>query len=308
MSVTAAFLGGLVGARVAWELSPYPSRPGSCYAVATLLSFFAAERHRSGFVAQLCAAFSAGMAMQSAMQGGVLDDWKAFNLWLELDDTALHALIRVLVKYQGPILLAWARHSSQHEIRAVAAQRFDTSLLFFPAAGCFFGNAIKVMVKTLPHLYQRLCRWKAVPALALSEKFETWNIVRQIDDRIFIMFHGTTKESAAEIVRHGFQPSAGGLLGPGVYMTRDVLKTQAYARGAILECRVRVGKTVNVAKNPALCRTWHAAGYDSAFLPDGNRVVQSGRSEDCIFDPKRIEVVDVYGTDSAQWGLIRSVF
>ena len=58
------------------------------------------------------------------------------------------------------------------------------------------------------------------------------------------MYHGTTRSNARSIQREGFRPSSGGMLGPGVYCSRDINKARQYggSNGVILKLEVSVGK------------------------------------------------------------------
>lgn len=122
------------------------------------------------------------------------------------------------------------------------------------------------------------------------------------DKGIYKMFHGTSVASARAIVAGGFQPSSGGMLGKGVYMSRDVKKASNYpylstsSNRVILELRVRVGRVKRIDKdNHPLQHTWSSNGYNTAWVPPncGMKSVPSGLEEDCVFDPKRVTVVGV---------------
>jgi len=127
-------------------------------------------------------------------------------------------------------------------------------------------------------------------------------------------YHGTTVANALAIVESGFRPSASGMLGPGVYWSDDVAKTRPYVRdasGTVLKLMVGNGKTKTIdQRGHASQLTWHAEGYDSAYVPPNTTPaagwVQSGLSENCTFDPSRVMVVAVssdYGVtfpDTAQ--------
>lgn len=118
----------------------------------------------------------------------------------------------------------------------------------------------------------------------------------------YTMYHGTTVASARLIIASGFQQSQGGLLGKGVYVTRDVLKACNYPRNSkvsdrvVLKLRVRLGKCKEIRsdKDPLLS-TWNQHGFDSAWVPpDANMSsVPSGLQENCVFDPDRVEVVGI---------------
>uniref|UniRef100_A0A3B1K180 PARP catalytic domain-containing protein n=1 Tax=Astyanax mexicanus TaxID=7994 RepID=A0A3B1K180_ASTMX len=116
-------------------------------------------------------------------------------------------------------------------------------------------------------------------------------------NQIYTMYHGTTLSNALPIARNGFIPSSGGMLGPGVYVSRSFYKACAYPqflppndKGVVLKIRVRVGKVkkINYHGHP-IQFTWHQHGYDTAWVPPMCGMVPSGVEEDCVWDPKRIE-------------------
>ncbi|KAK3571230.1 hypothetical protein QTP86_005423 [Hemibagrus guttatus] len=119
--------------------------------------------------------------------------------------------------------------------------------------------------------------------------------------RYYIMYHGTTLEAAKQIKQHGFRCSSGGMLGPGVYVSRSIDKAKRYplkpepgTRLAILKLRVRVGKVKKIDRQGhPLQKTWHNQ-YDTAWVPPNCGMVPSGLEEDCVWDPNRIEVLDMY--------------
>ncbi|GCB81718.1 hypothetical protein scyTo_0022557, partial [Scyliorhinus torazame] len=127
------------------------------------------------------------------------------------------------------------------------------------------------------------------------------------DGRGYTMYHGTHKNDAANIIRSGFVPSKDGLLGPGVYVSRDRNKARAYPKTAadtdrvVFKLEVRVGKVKKIDRdNHPLQKTWHQQGYDCAWVPPkcGMLSIPSQKEEDCVWDPKRITVVDVaYAND-----------
>eukprot|EP00418_Pyrodinium_bahamense_P003734 CAMPEP_0179016408 /NCGR_PEP_ID=MMETSP0796-20121207/3300_1 /TAXON_ID=73915 /ORGANISM="Pyrodinium bahamense, Strain pbaha01" /LENGTH=109 /DNA_ID=CAMNT_0020712089 /DNA_START=89 /DNA_END=418 /DNA_ORIENTATION=+ len=105
------------------------------------------------------------------------------------------------------------------------------------------------------------------------------------------MYHGTSEASAKQIERFGFLRSSDGMLGAGVYVSRDVEKARKYG-DVVLRLQVNVGrvKRINYQGHP-LQKTWHAAGYDTAWVPPLCGMVSSGMEEDCVFDPGRITVL-----------------
>ena len=48
------------------------------------------------------------------------------------------------------------------------------------------------------------------------------------DNRVYTMYHGTSKQVAAIIMKTGFKQSSGGMLGQGVYLSRDLQKASRY--------------------------------------------------------------------------------
>ncbi|XP_070760429.1 uncharacterized protein [Enoplosus armatus] len=112
---------------------------------------------------------------------------------------------------------------------------------------------------------------------------------------VYKMYHGTSVASARLIIANGFNQSSGGLLGKGVYVSREKRKADHYGP-VILELRVRVGRIKRIDRdNHPMQYTWHAHGYDTAWVPPniGLKAVPSGLEEDCVFDPKRVKVVGI---------------
>ncbi|XP_042343737.1 uncharacterized protein LOC121944118 [Plectropomus leopardus] len=119
---------------------------------------------------------------------------------------------------------------------------------------------------------------------------------------VYTMFHGTSIASARLIIASGFKQSTGGMLGRGVYVSRDKKKASHYPLNSnisdrvVLEVRVRVGRVKRIDQdNHPMQYTWHANGYDTAWVPPkcGLKAVRSGLEEDCVFDPKRVKVVGI---------------
>lgn len=120
--------------------------------------------------------------------------------------------------------------------------------------------------------------------------------------RVYIMYHGTHIDNAESIIINGFKPSSGGMLGRGVYTSRNIRKAMCYPLRTdkrdqvVFKLKVNVGKVKKInCDNHPLRTTWHDNGYDCAWVPPHSNLstVKSGREEDCVWDPKRITVVDV---------------
>ncbi|XP_036381256.1 grass carp reovirus (GCRV)-induced gene 2p [Megalops cyprinoides] len=147
----------------------------------------------------------------------------------------------------------------------------------------------------------------------MSVKFYGWEVMYDDDQhlqaeqepksgRLYTMYHGTKVQVARNIIRDGFRQSADGMLGPGVYVSRNQKKAERYPLNSpvtdrvVLKLRVDVGKVKRIdTDNHPLQKSWHSQGYDTAWVPPncGMRAVPSGLEEDCVWDPKRVEVVDI---------------
>lgn len=119
------------------------------------------------------------------------------------------------------------------------------------------------------------------------------------DRGVYTMYHGTGIASARLIIANGFRQSSKGMLGPGVYVSRSQKKAAHYplqsqlSDRVVLELRVHVGHVKRIDKdNHPLQYTWNKNGYHTAWVPPkcGLKGVPSGLEEDCVFDPKRVEV------------------
>lgn len=114
------------------------------------------------------------------------------------------------------------------------------------------------------------------------------------DRKSLTMFHGTSESSARAILRmRELLPSDTGLLGRGIYCSRNVEKAQHYGP-VVLELVVHVGKVAVITKaHHPLQKCWQAQGFDSAWIPAGCKVSKSNLEEHCVADPKRVLVVGV---------------
>ncbi|KAK2912082.1 hypothetical protein Q8A67_004215 [Cirrhinus molitorella] len=87
---------------------------------------------------------------------------------------------------------------------------------------------------------------------------------------------------------------------PGVIVgPKGVLEWRALClsvAGKLLKTAVRVGKVKKIdCDNHPLQKSWSKSGYDCAWVPPNSNIttIKSGREEDCVWDPKRITVIDV---------------
>jgi hypothetical protein len=111
-----------------------------------------------------------------------------------------------------------------------------------------------------------------------------------IDGEVMIMYHGTSESSARAIESGGFRVSEDGMLGKGVYCSRDIDKAKAYG-SIVLRLSVRTGRVKRIdAQGHSMQKNWHAQIYDTACVPP-NTMNPSGKEEDCVRDPGRITVL-----------------
>ncbi|XP_053543871.1 grass carp reovirus (GCRV)-induced gene 2e [Ictalurus punctatus] len=120
------------------------------------------------------------------------------------------------------------------------------------------------------------------------------------DGKVYRMYHGTSQYAAAQIMRNGFKQSEVGMLGRGVYLSRDLNKASRYPLGlpehqrVVIRVRVNVGRVKKIDhQGHRMQKTWHDYGYDTAWCPPGCGMVRSGLEEDCVWDPARVEVIDI---------------
>ena len=113
------------------------------------------------------------------------------------------------------------------------------------------------------------------------------------------MYHATkTAESAARIINEGFKISqrTSLVLGDGLYVSRDIHKTQPY--GSIcFKLLVYPGKTFVVENDttPEERTSWNEE-FSSAWLPPNNKVAPSGLEETCVKSASQVRVLGIaYG-------------
>uniref|UniRef100_A0A8C5MUS1 PARP catalytic domain-containing protein n=1 Tax=Leptobrachium leishanense TaxID=445787 RepID=A0A8C5MUS1_9ANUR len=138
-------------------------------------------------------------------------------------------------------------------------------------------------------------RIKVQPPPHLSQGID----LQPTDGNIYVMYHGTTLAAAIQIIMNGFHRSADGMLGRGVYVSRDQDKAERFPLEdkrdqVILKLRVNVGKVIKIDRQDhPMQKTWHDHGNDTAWVPEYCGMVESGLEEDCVWDPKRIKVVGI---------------
>ncbi|KAM7387477.1 hypothetical protein PAMA_009882 [Pampus argenteus] len=130
-----------------------------------------------------------------------------------------------------------------------------------------------------------------------------------IDGKKYVMYHGTTSTNAEAILASGFRQSKDGMLGPGVYLSRDLEKASRYpikhpeSDRVVIKVSVKVGKVIAINHQGHPCQTtWHDYGFDTAWVPPGCGMVKSGLEENCVWDPNRIRIIDTIKPRPVQSG------
>jgi len=122
--------------------------------------------------------------------------------------------------------------------------------------------------------------------------------------QVFVMYHATkTPESAAKIIQEGFDISQGGpagnpnlFLGDGLYVSRDIHKTQLYGT-VCFKLLVYPGKTFVVEENTSKEEriSWQGE-FSSAWIPPNNKIHPTGLEETCVKSPSQVRVLGIaYG-------------
>jgi hypothetical protein len=160
---------------------------------------------------------------------------------------------------------------------------------------CAGGQAVAWLMQVARlHLPARVAVAMVVCTLSLA----WWNVygsrkrpaLSSCSGHSFTMYHGTSEGAARSIESAGFRPSTGGMLGRGVYVSRDIQKARAYG-SVILRCRVDVGKVKRIDRQGhPLQQSWHGS-YDSAWVPPQCGMVPSGLAETSVLNPSRIRVL-----------------
>ncbi|CAL8316704.1 unnamed protein product [Arctogadus glacialis] len=119
--------------------------------------------------------------------------------------------------------------------------------------------------------------------------------------RTYVMYHGTTRTIAKAILSEGFRQSADGMLGPGVYLSRDLNKASRYpintphSERVVIRVKVNVGNVIAINHQGHPRRKnwhdhWYGEVFDTAWCPPDCGMTPSGMEEDCVWDPTRIEI------------------
>ncbi|KAI1903776.1 hypothetical protein AGOR_G00030700 [Albula goreensis] len=130
---------------------------------------------------------------------------------------------------------------------------------------------------------------------------DTWprSYMEPRDANRYIMYHGTSRAAAQQIMANGFRQSSDGILGQGVYISRDLHKASRYPlelpehERVVLKLRVNVGRVKKIDRQGhPMQKTWHTKhGYDTAWIPPNCGMLPSDLEEDCVWDPRRITVI-----------------
>ncbi len=122
-------------------------------------------------------------------------------------------------------------------------------------------------------------------------------------DRILLMYHGTDPENIDSILSSGFRVSKGPrqMLGTGIYVSEDINKTVNYG-DVTFKLAVYMGKTRKITSQDQSDRTTWQSQANSAWVPAGCGMVDSGRSENCVRHTKQIRILGI----CRGWNLLNS--
>eukprot|EP00932_Pfiesteria_piscicida_P005760 SRR837773.15673.p2 GENE.SRR837773.15673~~SRR837773.15673.p2 ORF type:complete len:147 (-),score=58.22 SRR837773.15673:20-403(-) len=114
------------------------------------------------------------------------------------------------------------------------------------------------------------------------------------------LFHSTSQEAGAKIqATKRMRPGVDGVLGRGIYFaeTQQACEKKALHHGAMVRCRVDLGKCLFVSEGDAIWRMLSDGGFGEKKLK--NAGISSvccdfnGGREYCVFDPSRVKVLEV---------------
>eukprot|EP00064_Thunnus_orientalis_P023401 superscaffoldBa00008808_g23640 len=122
--------------------------------------------------------------------------------------------------------------------------------------------------------------------------------------KTFEMYHGTSRANAKAILASGFHRSLDGMLGPGVYLSRDLKKAMFYPVGhpehdkVVIKVSVNVGKVITIErKGHPRQKNWrdpkYGEVYDTAWIPPWSGMVKSNFETHCVWDPNRIKILSI---------------
>ncbi|XP_070704216.1 uncharacterized protein [Pempheris klunzingeri] len=126
-----------------------------------------------------------------------------------------------------------------------------------------------------------------------------------LSGKTYVMYHGTTREAAQSIRKTGFRPSEDGMLGRGVYLSKDLNKAKRYpikhpeSDKVVIKVKVNVGRVIVIKYNGhPRQKNWHDPEfgdvYDTAWVPPNCNMVPSGLEENCVWDPDRIQIIKIF--------------
>jgi len=133
--------------------------------------------------------------------------------------------------------------------------------------------------------------------------------------QVFVMFHATREiENVAGVLDQGFKISQSKgrnlLLGDGLYVSRDILKTQEYGE-VCFKLLVYPGKAVRVTEMEDPLRTTWQSEYSSAWVPP-TRGMGSGKEETCVKSSAQVRILGIaYGhelLDPVTQSRVRNLF
>lgn len=133
--------------------------------------------------------------------------------------------------------------------------------------------------------------------------------------QVFVMYHATREvENVAGVLDRGFNISQSKgrnlLLGDGLYVSRDIFKTQEYGE-VCFKLLVYPGKAVRVTEMADPLRTTWQSEFSSAWVPP-TRGMGSGKEETCVKSSAQVRILGIaYGhehLDPVTQSRVRNLF
>jgi len=108
------------------------------------------------------------------------------------------------------------------------------------------------------------------------------------------MYHATLPKNVSAILEQGFKNSqgSGNLLGSGIYVSRDITKTEQYGP-VCFKLLVYPGKTYGVCqRNDPMRTSWHGE-HSSAWVPPNTTFWHSEKEETCVKSTRQVRILGI---------------
>ena len=144
----------------------------------------------------------------------------------------------------------------------------------------------------------------------MNSFYNQWPVLIHTDPdgfrhKFYVMYHATPASNVESILANSFCESTGGMLGPGLYVSRDIDKTRYYS-DVCFKLLVYTGKTRELSTKDT-SGSWRSE-FDTVYIPPNNDVVKNKREEFCLKSAKQARILGIaYGFDSNWSGKVRNL-